>query len=287
LILIVGVLLELNLNGVPVVARGEPRPAILAFLLATLWLVVHIEWMVLSHQRTMEKSSAADDAARCGGNLSGAIRFRGRDRANTTHVEKQFRRPVLLRSGLAGLLLISFALFAVGSTLDLVRFTTTLAGDEAGCVRSINLFTFPNIAVSGLVLDRNESVYGIWILVVSFLVFVLVIPWFVHVVHALAIWWGFKSKVLFRVADAGWTFSCVEVFLIALYVIEIRTGLMFCFVFLALFVEHRAELTQCVAIMYQTLYCSTSLNSWSINWPVTKERRCSKYRPSSVRVFSS
>jgi hypothetical protein len=191
-------------------------------------LVVHIEWMVLSHQRTIEKSmeaaAAANVAAQCSGTLSGAIRFRGHHRATTTHVDQQFRNPVLLRRLLAGLLLISFVLFAVGSTLDLVRFQTTLTGDEVGCVRSINLFTFPNIAVSDLVLDRNESVYGIWIVVVSFLVFVLVIPWFVHIVHALAFWFGLKSRVLFRVADFCWTFSCVEVFLIALYVIEIRTG---------------------------------------------------------------
>jgi hypothetical protein len=249
LILIVGVLLELNLNGVPVVARGEPRPAILAFLLATLWLVVHIEWMVWSHQRTMEKSSSAvataNVGAPCSGNLSGAIRFRDRDRATTTYADQQFRHPILLRRLLAGLLLISFALFAAGSTLDLVRFQTTLAGDEAGCVRSINLFTFPNIAVSDLVLDRNKSVYGIWTLVVSFLVFVLAIPWFVHVVHALAFWVGFKSRVLFRVADAGWTFSCVEVFLIALYVIEVRTD--GCSV--ACLVEHCRTHTQSVGIM--------------------------------------
>jgi hypothetical protein len=218
LILIVGVVLELDLNGVPVVARGEPRPAILAFLVATLWLFAHVEWMVLFHHRTSESKTAAAAVVVNRGNLAHAIRFRG-FRTTTT---KQFRNPVLLQCLLAGLLLIALALFGVGSALDLVQFQTTLEGDGAGCVRAYNLFTFPSIAVSELVLDRNESTYGIWTLVVTFMAFVLVIPWLVHVVHILAFWFGLQSQVVFRVAEACWTFSCVEVFLIALFVLEVR-----------------------------------------------------------------
>jgi hypothetical protein len=238
LILIVGVVLELNLNGVPVVVRGEPRPAILAFLVATLWELVHIEWMVLFHHRAVASKTTAAAAATTAvsnrGNLAHAIRFRGFGTAivtstTSTSSVKHFRKPLLQQCFLAGLLLITLSLFAVGSSLDLVRFQTTLVGgddDEViGCVRAYNLLTFPTIAVSDLVLDRNECRYGIWILVVSYMVLVLVMPCLVHVVHALAFWFGLRSQrvLLFRVTETCWTGSCVEVFLIALFVIEVRT----------------------------------------------------------------
>lgn len=207
--------LEFNLSGVPVIARGEPRPAIIAFLVATLWEFVHIEWMTFFHHRNMashSKTASSQDQ----GNLAHAIRF------NSGNSVKEFRNPLLLRVFLAMLLLIAVVLLALGSTIDLIRFKTTVEGQDDGCERAYSLFTFANIAVSDLVLHKNDATAGIWTLVLSFSLFVQIIPWCVHVIHASAFWFGLNSRPLFRFADACWTFSCVEVFLISLYVIEVR-----------------------------------------------------------------
>jgi hypothetical protein len=48
---LVGVLLQLNVAGVDVVTRAEPRPAIIAFLVATVWEFTQIEWTVHLHNR--------------------------------------------------------------------------------------------------------------------------------------------------------------------------------------------------------------------------------------------
>ena len=252
--------LELNLNGVPVIARGEPRPAIIAFLVATLWEFVHIEWMTLFHHRNTASHSNIQ-ADQNPSNLAYAIRF------NAGKVYKEFKDPLLLRGFLAILLLIAIALLAVGSTVDLVRFTTTLEGQSAGCVRAYSLFTFASIALSDLVLHENGAVPGIWTLVLSFTFFVQIIPWFVHIAHAMAIWFGVKSRALFRFADGCWTFSCVEVFLISLYVIEV-----------SLYPATLLKLTDVVLIS------STDFRPWSIASLVTKVLRCSVSPPNLGQV---
>lgn len=223
LILIVGVLLELSVSsGVPVIARGEPRPAIIAFLIATLWEFVHIEWMTHYHHREihrnatfLEEAPNTDDARQ---SIVEAIRFEDKD------VSKKCSAPAVMRAFLLVLLFVTLGLFASGSYLELVRFTTVREGEDGGCPRSYNLYTVGSVAISELVRHENMSTWAVWTLYVSYIAFVIVIPWCVHAVHVLAFVFGFQSKSLFQLADMAWTFASVEVFLIGLFVVEVSHG---------------------------------------------------------------
>eukprot|EP00529_Nitzschia_sp_RCC80_P006024 CAMPEP_0113504538 /NCGR_PEP_ID=MMETSP0014_2-20120614/34768_1 /TAXON_ID=2857 /ORGANISM="Nitzschia sp." /LENGTH=995 /DNA_ID=CAMNT_0000399653 /DNA_START=443 /DNA_END=3430 /DNA_ORIENTATION=- /assembly_acc=CAM_ASM_000159 len=55
---LVGVQLELNISGATVITRAEPRPAIIAFFMATLWEFVQIELTVYLHDKHVHYSTA-------------------------------------------------------------------------------------------------------------------------------------------------------------------------------------------------------------------------------------
>jgi hypothetical protein len=60
---LVGVQLELNIAGQTVVTRAEPRPAIIAFFVATLWEFVQIEWTVFMHNRHVQYDDDEEEDA--------------------------------------------------------------------------------------------------------------------------------------------------------------------------------------------------------------------------------
>ena len=218
LILIVGVLLQLNVSGgVPVIARGEPRPAIIAFLIATLWEFVHIEWMTLYHNRMLHTSEHEESpSSPKDSTLVQAVRF------NTSEgPPRKCSNPATLHGFLLLLLLCTLGLFAAGSTLELVRFTTVKTGEEGGCPRSYNLYTVGLEAISEIVRHDNDAEWAVWTMYVAYAAFVIIIPWAVHGVHILGLACGVRSKGLFELADMAWTFASVEVFLIGLFVVEV------------------------------------------------------------------
>lgn len=64
----VGVQIQANIADVPVIVTAEPRPAIIAFLIATLWEFVHFEWMTQlhhdhyhNHHNKASDSNSSDD----------------------------------------------------------------------------------------------------------------------------------------------------------------------------------------------------------------------------------
>eukprot|EP00594_Rhizosolenia_setigera_P006029 CAMPEP_0178949476 /NCGR_PEP_ID=MMETSP0789-20121207/6072_1 /TAXON_ID=3005 /ORGANISM="Rhizosolenia setigera, Strain CCMP 1694" /LENGTH=419 /DNA_ID=CAMNT_0020630003 /DNA_START=182 /DNA_END=1438 /DNA_ORIENTATION=+ len=53
IMIMVGTLLRISIGGVEVLTRAEPRGAILAFLVATLWEFIQIEWTIHKHEKLM------------------------------------------------------------------------------------------------------------------------------------------------------------------------------------------------------------------------------------------
>lgn len=200
ILLMIGLILELSIAGsTPVVIKGEPRGAIIAFLVATVWEFVHLEWMVSYHDKCNLKQGE-----------------RGVMRTEETC------NPVVSRTTLYLLLATSFSLFAIGSNLRLLQFTTILAGETIGCTRSYTLCTLGGALVSDFFLYRNDAKPGVWTLCVGYILFALAAPLSTNLLQATVTILNLKSPFLCRVLDICWTFASVEVLLVGIFIVQVR-----------------------------------------------------------------
>lgn len=216
MVLLIGVTLEVMINGVPVVIKGEPRPAIVAFLFATLWEFFHLEWMTHCHQKKIDYEPTENEQV-----TLNAMRFQsGWNSERNPLVSKS---PKCLRLGMYVLITTVIGLFLAGSLLDCIRFTSVLAGEAEGCVRSYNLYTLGTAFVSDFFLHLNKANAATWILFLAYIICIIVLPLFVHLVHALVCLFNVKGKRLCLLSDMCWTFASVDVLLIAVITAQVST----------------------------------------------------------------
>ena len=197
ILLMIGLLLELNIaGGIPLIIKGEPRGAITAFLVATIWEFLHMEWMAYYHDKySLEKGE-------------GEMEPRS--------------SPPLGRTGMCLLLATAIVLFITGSTVEVLRFTTILAGETNGCPKSYSLYTLGAALVSDFFLYENDATLGVWTLCIGFFLLVVIMPLVVHLVQFMVLAFTWKPIFLCKFADSCWTFASVEVLLLAIFIVQVR-----------------------------------------------------------------
>ena len=248
--ILVGVLLELTPAGRDVAIRAEPRPAIIAFLLATVWEFTQIEWTVHLHNRllhygdeeptpanngdddkekqTPEAKEGTSSSSSTNNNFLMAMRFR-------TKLSSNKNEECVAPESLAGiwlwvlfLFVATLALYLSGATTELIQFTSIGVGDTAGCEKSYNLVTFGNAMISTLALTDNDALPATWTLYIAYVILVLLLPITVHCLQIIILTMAYmnvektKYKRLCRVASSLFGFSSVEVLLLGIFAIEYR-----------------------------------------------------------------
>mmetsp|Transcript_7525 Transcript_7525/g.13201 ORF Transcript_7525/g.13201 Transcript_7525/m.13201 type:complete len:677 (-) Transcript_7525:1979-4009(-) len=230
-----GVLLELNVGGLEVATRAEPRPSIIAFFVATLWEFTQIELTVHLHNRHVRYRG--DDE------IQGDSRTKERAPTDSDHLLSSMRfrtslwsnKKTLAPTNLAALcawvvflFVFSLATYLSGAVTELIRFTSLGAGDTLGCKRSYNLVTFGNAMVSELALTDNSALAGTWTLYVAYVILVLCLPIVVHILQSVILVMSFlgidkdRYKRVCQVTSSLWGFSSVEVLLLGIFAIEYR-----------------------------------------------------------------
>ena len=243
--LIVGVLLEITVaQTVPVIIKGEPRFAIGAFFIATVWEFIHLEWMTLCHERTLRSQQDVGGGTPAAATIPPPPTPTERDeeedvvqdpipRQSTTQQQQPLTQSSTVRLGMVGIYLVcTIALLLTGSLLEIIRFTSILAptdgvveaSDElAGCVRSYTLYSFGTAMVSDMSLHLSSSgtIALTWILFLfGYVMLLMVLPLLVHLIQITT---NIKSQsMLSMVAEISWTFASVDVFLVALFVVQVR-----------------------------------------------------------------
>jgi hypothetical protein len=219
ILLCVGVLIEMTVaDGVPVLVKGEPRSAIVAFLVATLWEFVHFEWMTKLHEKHMHRGLGQRQEMT--GPLLSALRFKhSRD---SDHEGKVFKFSMGLKLFALILLVTTFSLFLVGSSVELVRFTSVRPEEPGGCTRSYNLYTAATEMVSPFMLHGSKHKLGIWIMYISYLFLCAVCNLIVHCIQVLVLVFDVKNSTMCRFANQAWAFASVDVLIIGVYCIEFK-----------------------------------------------------------------
>jgi hypothetical protein len=246
-VILVGVALPIVVaNGdVPVIIRGEPRGAIVAFLAATLWNFAHLEWLLHQHGRvyeyqqqqkndkgdmpdqghgeeTMPDSQQLSLANRTPAQVLQGLRFASSS-SSSSSVDLVWAHPGQARVALTVLLLASTALLVAGSVLELISFTSVLGGETMGCPRRYTLYTLGAALVSDFALTDNAAPFAIWVLCLAYFVFVGVVPWLVHMVHVLF----FLGRVawpaaVFEITNVAWTVASIEALLLSVIALQVR-----------------------------------------------------------------
>jgi len=220
IILVVGVMLEIIVEGdVPVIVKAEPRLAIIAFLFATLWEFIQIEWMTHCHHKNLSNSKEETLSRTKPKNVLDSLRFRSNCSSDRNSLA--CKSPVCLRASMRLILCLLIGLFLAGSIIENIRFTSVVADEKEGCVRDYNLYSLGTTLVSPFNLQANSAKPYMWILLFAQIILLAVLPLFVHLVHVLVCILNVTNERLCRIADICWTFASVDVFLIALYVVQV------------------------------------------------------------------
>lgn len=205
--LMVGVLLEINVaDGVPVVIKAEPRPAIIAFLIATVWEFVQIEWMVSLHEELWDERDRRDKMVRT---------------VPTWYRNGVQTNSLTVRALMWLLWAVATGLYLSGSILQAVRFTSVLGGETGGCDRTYNLYEIGTTMVSDFFLLANDAVPGVWTMTISYMLFLAVFPLYCHMVHMLSFLFNIRQRQMCIIADQCWTFASVEVLVLAIFTVEV------------------------------------------------------------------
>ncbi len=196
---IVGVQLQLNLGGMEVITRAEPRFGIIAFFLATLWEFIQIELIKVMHERMVFGGEEADSQHEGGERLFFA----------------RLWIPVLM-------LLATIALFVVGAISEFIYIESS-NGSGGMCLKSYNLVSVGNALVNELSMTGNISPGQTWFLYLVYVILILAFPVLTHTIQIVVIIARFRSKTLkkfIKWASAISCFASVEVLLIGTFAIE-------------------------------------------------------------------
>jgi hypothetical protein len=250
IIIMVGVVMKANLAGIPLVVTAEPRPAILALLIATFWEIVHSEWMMHVHlkryhdveykQQSLNKNKVpnencnaiTNDVENEAESHNSSEKSKGQEKSSfilsylrfesIEGKDKECKNVVGLYTFAIILQTIVVGTFLSGSVMELIRFRTLVnGGDTIGCVKSYNLYTLATAIVTDSFLDGNSAKVGTWILYLSYIFLVVVCPIFVMEVQLFAFLFRTQNKLICRLADNTWSFACVEILLLALILVQV------------------------------------------------------------------
>jgi Paraquat-inducible protein A len=237
ILILVGLTLEISLsNGsVPLVLRGEPRPAIISFLTATIWSFIHLEVISGYHLKQYQSSSFSNQPVQS--ELNGrATSTAGNSRSKFIdaikfHSSKQStyecRSPILTRLLVLFLLTSTIAMFIVGSIYDVIRFTSYVTENAtSGCIRAYNIYTIGTMLISNIFTFDNSAMAGVYSLFTCYMLFGVVFHLLVHCIHLIS--YVFDAipptphlRLLCRIADIGWTFASVEVVLLSVFAVQV------------------------------------------------------------------
>lgn len=222
LILLVGVWLQAFIGETTILIRGEVRPAIVAFLLATIWEFVHIEWMAALHQQqSFAESTTVKDNNADNRPLMAALQFQ--NAYNSTTPGRSCRNLTFPTLFVWFLWVSSVVLYGAGSPLELLRFQTTEGEQqEVVCGRSYNLYEIGTELLSERALRDNSAKPAIWTLCVAYLLLVVACPLVTHAVQLLALLGVVKNTVLLHIGDSIWTFASVDVVLMGVYIVQVN-----------------------------------------------------------------
>eukprot|EP00984_Skeletonema_dohrnii_P020087 scaffold9706_cov79-Skeletonema_dohrnii-CCMP3373.AAC.7 len=195
---IVGVQLQLNLGGLEVITRAEPRFGIIAFFLATLWEFIQIELIKVMHERKVFGGEVANSQ------IGGERLFFAR-----------LWIPVLM-------LLATIVLYIVGALSEFIYIESSNGGGGM-CLKSYNLVSIGNALVNELSLTGNISPGQTWFLYLVYVLLILAFPVLTHTMQIVFIIARFQSKTLKKLikwASAISCFASVEVLLIGTFAVE-------------------------------------------------------------------
>ncbi|KAL7536854.1 hypothetical protein ACHAWF_005583, partial [Thalassiosira exigua] len=202
--ILVGVQLQLNLGGLEVATRAEPRFGIIAFFLATVWEFLQIELIKEMHERK--------------------VLVKGADSGPERLLFPTLWAPVLL-------LVTSLALYISGAVTEMVKFTSADFGSAGVCERSYNLVTLGNALISEQSMAGNSAKGQTWILYLCYVVFNLAWPILTHLLQIGFIVGWFRSKEVEKLTEwalAIWCFACIEVLLIGVFGVEFKVRIIRC-----------------------------------------------------------
>eukprot|EP00986_Skeletonema_menzelii_P012534 scaffold6943_cov157-Skeletonema_menzelii.AAC.11 len=195
---IVGVQLQLNLGGMEVITRAEPRFGIIAFFLATLWEFIQIEMIKVMHERMV---------------------FGGEDANSQTGGERLFFSRLWIS---VLMLLATITLYIVGAVSEFIYIESS-NGSGGMCLKSYNLVSVGNALVNELSLTGNISPGQTWFLYLVYVLLILAFPVITHTMQIVFIAARSQSKTLKRLikwASAISCFASVEVLLIGTFAVE-------------------------------------------------------------------
>mmetsp|Transcript_25141 Transcript_25141/g.37153 ORF Transcript_25141/g.37153 Transcript_25141/m.37153 type:complete len:605 (+) Transcript_25141:126-1940(+) len=226
IILIVATQLDLNVGGVDAIVRSEARFGIIAFLLATVWEFIQIEWTVVKHNRLTPKlsnNSTDSDQDQQESDDKDNIHTSDAMTANTAGKISPIHMLITI-----AFFILTLGIYISGSTLELFRVETFDEGQSA-CVSRYNLATFGNGLITEVSLADNTTAGQTWTLYIFYLLFTLILPITTHVLQIIALFFWVKNdnknkmqqKAMYLTV-AIWGMSCVEVFLIGLFSVEYK-----------------------------------------------------------------
>ena len=272
LLILIGLTLQISLNNgtVPLILKGEPRPAIIAFLFATIWSFIHLEVINEFHMHQLQQQwgTLSFDTARpppqqcridtsidndnskeiistptstivnpvgslqqlptTTTNVFDAIRIYPWRNATTTPILK-FRNAIVGRLILLVLYVSTVVMLLMGSIYDIIHFTSYISDadpttTEPGCIHAYNIYTLGTVMVSNFFLYDNSALPGVYILFISYVLFVVVAHLLVHGIHiTILIFHNIPQQALFcRIADICWTYASVEVLLLGIFAVQVR-----------------------------------------------------------------
>jgi Paraquat-inducible protein A len=262
ILLMIGLSLQINVGNdqsIPLILKGEPRAAIISFLIATIFSFIHLEILNEYHihqyhtychnhnnklqQQPLPPSQEPtnDESMINPTNYENTIVYTSLYDAlkiypiycsnRTTDMTKnviRFRSPIIGRLLLCILFSISIALLIIGSIVDVVHFTSytsdsdTNNSNNAGCIHAYNLYTLGTMLVSNFFLYDNSALPGVYTLFIAYLLFIIVCHVVVHMIHFITLWINLpQQKIVCRVADFCWTFASIEVLLLGIFTVQV------------------------------------------------------------------
>ena len=244
-LLLIGLTLQISVNNgtVPLILKGEPRPAIIAFLFATVWSFIHLEVVNEYHIHQFHKhyspgtETMKDNNTNTNGHeITPAVAATVSPQPATTVYDALRLYPGgeplswKYRLVLLALYVSTVVLLLLGSIYDVVHFTSyllntdTASDNDPGCIQAYNIYELGTRLVSNFFRYENSALPGVYVLFISYVLFVVVSHLLVHSIHiAMLLFHNIPQQTFIcRLADICWTYASIEVLLLGIFAVQVR-----------------------------------------------------------------